>query len=59
MWKRRVLSLVIVSPTKAGPMLIFDKSCVTKVGTSKYNKEAAKKVTKLVKEFFITTFKLQ
>ena len=44
---------------KAGPMLIFDKSCVTKGGTSKYDREASKKATKLVKEFFITTFKLQ
>ena len=44
---------------KAGPMLIFDKSCVTKGGTSKYDREASKKATKLVKDFFITTFKLQ
>ena len=39
------------------PTIIFDKSCVTKVGTNKYNEEAAKKVTELVKEFFITTLK--
>ena len=39
------------------PTIIFDKSCVTKVGTNKYNKEAAKKVTGLVKEFFTTTLK--
>ena len=44
---------------KAGPMLIFDKSCVTKGGTSKYDREASKKATKLVKDFFIITFKLQ
>ena len=44
---------------KAGPMLIFDKSCVTKGGTSKYDREASKKATNLVKDFFITTFKLQ
>jgi len=40
------------------PTIIFDKSCVTKVGTNKYDEEAAKKVTRLVKEFFTTTFKL-
>ena len=39
------------------PTIIFDKSCVTKVGTNKYNKEAAEKVTGLVKEFFTTTLK--
>ena len=37
------------------PTIIFDKSCVTKVGTNKYNKEAAEKVTGLVKEFFTDT----
>ena len=26
------------------PTIIFDKSCVTKVGTNKYDKEAAEKV---------------
>ena len=40
------------------PTIIFDKSCVTKVGTNKYDEEAAKKVTGLVKEFFTTTLKL-
>ena len=39
------------------PTIIFDKSCVTKVGTNKYDEEAAKKVTGLVKEFFTTTLK--
>jgi len=39
------------------PTIIFDKSCITKVGTNKYNKEAAEKVTGLVKEFFTTTLK--
>ena len=43
---------------KAGPTLMFDKSCTTKTGTSKYDEEAAKKVTKLVKDFFISTFAL-
>ena len=41
----------------SSPTIIFDKSCVTKVGTNKYNKEAAEKVTGLVKEFFTTTLK--
>ena len=39
------------------PTIIFDKSCVTKVGTNKYDEGAAKKVTGLVKEFFTTTLK--
>jgi len=42
----------------ANPTIIFDKSCVTKVGTNKYDEAAAKKVTRLVKEFFTTIFKL-
>ena len=41
----------------ANSTIIFDKSCVTKVGTNKYDEEAAKKVTRLVKEFFTTTLK--
>ena len=43
---------------KAGPTLMFDRSCTTKTATSKYDEEAAKKVTKLVKDFFISTFAL-
>jgi len=43
----------------ANPTIIFDKSCVTKAGTNKYDEAASKKVTRLVKEFFTTTFKLQ
>ena len=39
----------------ANPTIIFDKSCVTKVGTNKYDEAASKKVTGLVKEFFTTT----
>jgi len=39
----------------ANPTIIFDKSCVTKVGTNKYDEAASKKVTRLVKEFFTTT----
>ena len=42
----------------ANPTIIFDKSCVTKVGTNKYDEAASKKVTRLVKEFFTTIFKL-
>jgi dienelactone hydrolase len=41
----------------ANPTIVFDQSCVTKVGTNKYDKEAAEKVTELVKEFFTTTLK--
>jgi len=41
----------------ANPTIIFDKSCVTKVGTNKYDAAASKKVTGLVKEFFTTTLK--
>jgi len=41
----------------ANPTIIFDKSCVTKVGTNKYDEAASKKVTRLVKEFFTTTLK--
>ena len=42
----------------ANPTIIFDKSCVTKAGTNKYDEAASKKVTRLVKEFFTTIFKL-
>ena len=51
-WEKKGTKFGYVSPT-----IIFDRSCVTKVGTNKYNKEAAKKVTGLVKEFFTTTLK--
>ena len=37
----------------------FDKSCVSKTNTVAYNKNAAAEAEKLVKEFFINTFKLQ
>ncbi len=44
----------------ADPFIMFDKkSCVTKTSTMGYNKKAAEEATKLVKEFFTTTFKLQ
>ena len=40
----------------ADPFIVFDKkSCVTKTSTMGYNKEAAEKATKLVKEFFTET----
>ena len=39
----------------ANPTIIFDKSCVTKAGTNKYDEAASKKVTRLVKEFFTET----
>ena len=58
--KKKKLFKYIKKGNKFGytsPTIIFDKSCVTKVGTNKYNKEAAKKVTGLVKEFFTTTLK--
>ena len=44
---------------KAGPVIMFDRSCTTHIGTSKYDREASNKATKSVKDFFITTFKLQ
>jgi dienelactone hydrolase len=60
--KKKQLFKYIKKGNKYGyvsPTIIFDKSCTTKVATGKYNKEASKKATKLVKDFFITTFKLQ
>jgi dienelactone hydrolase len=60
--KKKQLFKYIKKGNKYGylsPTIIFDKSCTTKVATGKYNKEAAEKVTGLVKDFFITTFKLQ
>ena len=49
-WVKKGSKRGYVSPT-----IIFDRSCVTKVGTNKYDKEAAKKVTGLVKKFFTET----
>jgi len=51
-WQKKGTKIGYTSPT-----IIFDRSCVTKVGTNKYDKEAAEKVTGLVKEFFTTTLK--
>ena len=48
---------MVISVVMQMQLIIFDKSCVTKVGTNKYDEEAAKKVTRLVKEFFTTTLK--
>ena len=42
----------------ADATIIFDKSCVTKVGTNKYDEAASKKVTGLVKDFFIKALNL-
>ena len=41
------------------PQIDFDTSCIIKYQTNEYNKEAAEEATKLIKEFFTTTFKLQ
>ena len=40
------------------PFVIFDESCVSNSTTIAYDKNAAKEATKLIKEFFISTFKL-
>ena len=40
------------------PFVIFDESCVSNSTTIAYDKDAAKEATKLIKEFFISTFKL-
>ena len=36
----------------------FDKSCISKSTTMAYNKDAAEEATKLIRDFFIATFKL-
>jgi len=51
-WEKKGTKFGYTSPT-----IIFDRSCVTKVGTNKYDKDASEKVTGLVKEFFTTTLK--
>ena len=38
--------------------VIFDESCVSNSTTIAYDKDAAKEATKLIKEFFISTFNL-
>ena len=40
------------------PFVIFDESCVSNSTTIAYDKNAAKEATKLVKDFFISTFAL-
>ena len=40
------------------PQFQYDKSCVSKSQTLAYNKKAAEEATKLIKDFFISTFKL-
>ena len=39
-------------------LILFDKSCESKSNTLAYNKEAAEEAEQLIKDFFITTFKL-
>ena len=60
--KKKKLFKWLKKGTKYGyrsPGFQFDKSCVSKTNTVAYNKDAAAEAEKLVKEFFITTFKLQ
>jgi len=40
------------------PFVIFDDSCITRSSTLAYNKDAAEEAAKLIKDFFISTFKL-
>ena len=40
------------------PFILFDDSCITRSSTLAYNKDAAEEAAKLIKDFFITTFKL-
>ena len=40
------------------PFVIFDESCVSNSTTIAYDKDAAKEATKLIKDFFISTFNL-
>jgi dienelactone hydrolase len=60
--KKKKLFKWLKKGTKYGyrsPVFQFDKSCVSKTNTVAYNKDAAAEAEKLVKEFFINTFKLQ
>jgi dienelactone hydrolase len=60
--KKKKLFKWLKKGTKYGyrsPNFRFDKSCVSKTNTVAYNKDAAAEAEKLVKEFFINTFKLQ
>jgi len=40
------------------PFILFDDSCITRSSTLAYNKDAAEEAAKLIKDFFISTFKL-
>jgi dienelactone hydrolase len=40
------------------PFVIFDESCVSNSTTIAYDKDASKEATKLIKDFFTSTFKL-
>jgi len=39
-------------------LILFDRSCTSKSNTLAYNKDAAEEAEQLIKDFFITTFKL-
>ena len=59
--KKKKLFKYMKSGNKRGynnPFVIFDESCVSNSTTIAYDKDAAKEATKLIKEFFISTFKL-
>ena len=59
--KKKKLFKYMKSGNKRGynnPFVIFDESCVSNSTTIAYDKDAAKEATKLIKEFFINTFKL-
>ena len=59
--KKKKLFKYMKSGNKRGynnPFVIFDESCVSNSTTIAYDKNAAKEATKLVKDFFISTFAL-
>ena len=59
--KKKKLFKYVKGGNKRGytnPFVIFDESCITRSSTLAYNKDAAEEAAKLIKDFFITTFKL-
>ena len=59
--KKKKLFKYMKSGNKRGynnPFVIFDESCVSNSTTIAYDKNAAKEATKLIKDFFISTFAL-
>ena len=59
--KKKKLFKYVKGGNKRGynnPFVIFDDSCTTRSSTLAYNKAAAEEATKLIKDFFISTFKL-